>query len=298
MKKILYLLAIPAAAVALSTSCSNLNTFPVFDDANAFVSFGETTASIAEDQGIIEIPVVLSSVKGISTSITFDVVDSTAKAGVDFVMPENKTLTFDSENRTQNIRIQIIDRDGDYTGDLVFKLVFNSTGSVTDGAANECIITITDLDHPLSTILGTYTAQDALGISWPITLTSDESDDTMVWIQDIAGFASGGWPLDQTMYYGVVDHTTMAITIPVGQESVYTRDVDENGIPEAITLCVVTPDGGIYDEGFSITGTTTENGARIEMNCEGCTSMLPGFIAGETIYTIGVQPFFPIILTK
>ena len=44
--------------------------------------------------------------------------------------------------------------------------------------------------------------------------------------------------------------------------------------------------------------TTTENGARIEMNSEGCTSMLPGFIAGSTIYTIGAQPFFPIVLTK
>ena len=34
------------------------------------------------------------------------------------------------------------------------------------------------------------------------------------------------------------------------------------------------------------------------MNSEGCTSMLPGFIAGGTIYTIGAQPFFPIVLTK
>lgn len=258
MKKILYLLAIPAAAVVLSTSCSNLNTFPVFDDANAFVSFGETTASIAEDQGIIEIPVVLSSVKGISTSVTFDVVDSTAKAGVDFVMPENKTLTFDSENRTQNIRIQIIDRDGDYTGDLVFKLVFNSTGSVTDGAANECIVTIQDQDHPLSYILGDYTVSSGDGQSWTMTLMKDEEDDTMVWFYNICNL--GSWVGTDIMFYGVVDTNTNTISIPVGQKSEYAYSNGEN-------VCLYLTDWEyIYDEASAIVGTISNNGANIEIS--------------------------------
>ena len=285
MKKILYLLAIPAAAVALSTSCSNLNTFPVFDDANAFVSFGETTASIAEDQGIIEIPVVLSSVKGISTSITFDVVDSTAKAGVDFVMPENKTLTFDSENRTQNIRIQIIDRDGDYTGDLVFKLVFNSTGSVTDGAANECIVTIQDQDHPLNYILGSYKATDATGASWEMILSTDPDDDSMVWFYDICNLSSIGWAADDMMYYGVVNGNT--ITVPLGQSSEY---VYSNGNPVLLTGLAPADEPGYYnvdDEG-NITITISDDGNRLEFSDE--MPAIGGYIENAGILLITPTP--------
>lgn len=287
MKKILYLLAIPAAAVALSTSCSNLNTFPVFDDANAFVSFGETTPSIAEDQGIIEIPVVLSSVKGISTSVTFDVVDSTAKAGVDFVMPENKTLTFDSENRTQNIRIQIIDRDEDYTGDLVFKLVFTSTGSVTDGAANECIVTIQDQDHPLNYIIGDYTATSADGSSWTMSLDTDEGDDSMIWITDIANFAAGGWPLEQILYYGVVNTEDNTISIPLGQSSEYLY----GELP--INLCV-TNDGVNFIDSGNITGTISEDGSTIVLNCT-LAGVLTPYIDGAGY--IGAV-YFPITLNR
>lgn len=300
MKKIFYLLAIPAAVLAMSTSCSNLNTYPVFDDANAFVAFGQTAATVAEDAGYVNIPIVLSSVAGISTTITYELVDGEgetgAKAGVDFIVPDDLTATFSESHRIDTISIQIINRPGDYTKDLSFTVRIANTGTVTDGAANECRVTITDLDHPLSDIVGTYTATDANGTSWSMSLVLDDTDDTMIWIQDIAGFASGGWPLDQTMFYGVVDHETLTITIPVGQETAFTYDVLGDGTLVPLTLCVVTPDG-IYNGGYSITGITSENGARIEMSCEGCTNIMPGFIVGTSIYRVAM-PFFPIVLTK
>ena len=147
MKKILYLLAIPAVAVAMSTSCSDLNTYPVFDDANAFVAFGQVTATVSEDAGEVKIPIVLSSVAGISTTITYELVDSTAKAGTDYIIPDDLTATFSAEHRIDTITIPIINRPGAYTKDLVFTVRITNTGTVTDGAANECTVTITDLDH-------------------------------------------------------------------------------------------------------------------------------------------------------
>lgn len=292
MKKIFYLLAIPAAALALSTSCSNLNTYPVFDDANAFVAFQATTATVSEEAGYVDIPVALSSVAGISTTIQYAVMDSTATAGDFFTIPDDLTLTFDAENRIQNIRIPIIDRDGTYDGNTVFKVVITETGSVTDGAASECLVTIQDTDHPLNYILGTYTANSANGATWSMTLYNDESDLTMVWIEDIGNFASGGWPLDQTMYYGVVNTEENTISIPIGQESTFVYE--DFGVP--VTLC--TTDGvSVYYGGNPIIGTISENGARIELTCEGMSGIMPALLTDSGASYIGWEDF-PIVLTK
>lgn len=219
MKKIIYILTATVSALMLAASC-NLNDYPVFDDENAFVSFSSTAVSCQEDAGTVEVSVVLSSVAGIATTVTYELVDSTAVEGVNYIFDsENASLTFDAENRTQTIPITILNRAGDYTGDLVFKVVFSSTGSVTDGAANECIVTIQDLDHPLSSILGTYTATSAFGSTWSMTLSKDEEDESIVWFYDICNL--GSWVGDDMMYYGVVDMEENTISIPLGQSSEY-----------------------------------------------------------------------------
>lgn len=296
MKKILYLIAISAAAVAMSTSCSNLNNYPVFDDANAFVSFGKVSVTVPENAGYAKIPIVLSSVAGISTTVSYELVDGEgeygAKAGIDFIVPDDCTATFDAEHRIDTITIQIIDRPQEYTKDLNFSVKITETGSVTDGAANQCTVTITDLDHPLSSIIGTYTATSANGNTWSMTLYSDESDDTMIWIEDIGNFASGGWPLDQTMFYGVANIESNSISIPIGQESEFIYDA--YGVP--ITLC--TTDGAsVYYGGNPILGSISEDGNRIELTCDGMTGIMPALLTDDGAAYIGWEDF-PIVLTK
>lgn len=295
MKKILYLLAIPAAALALSTSCSNLNTYPVFDDANAFVSFGQVAVTVSEDAGYVEIPIVLSSVAGISTTITYELVngegETGAQAGTDFVIPDDCTATFSADHRIDTISIQIIDRPGEYTRDLSFSVRLSNTGTVTDGAANTCTVTITDLDHPLAYIIGSYTATSANGAKWTMTLSPDEGDDTMIWFYDICNFAS--WAGDDMLYYGVVNTESNTISIPLGQSSEYVYD-NEN--PVLLVGMEDIPDMpgyiNIYDGG-NITVNISDNGNQLEFVDD--IQYLGGYI--KDAGTVAITPL-PFICTK
>ena len=287
MKKILYLLAIPAVAVAMSTSCSDLNTYPVFDDANAFVAFGQVTATVSEDAGEVKIPIVLSSVAGISTTITYELVDSTAKAGTDYIVPDDLTATFSAEHRIDTITIPIINRPGENTKDLIFTVRITNTGTVTDGAANECTVTITDLDHPLSYIIGSYNASSADGAGWVMTLSPDEGDDSMIWFYDICNLAS--WAGDDILYYGVVNTDDNTISIPLGQSSEY---VYSNGNPVLLVGMEDIPDMpgyiNIYDSG-NITVNISDNGNQLEFARD--IQYLGGYIENAGTVALTSLPF-------
>ncbi|MDX9771128.1 MAG: Calx-beta domain-containing protein [Tenuifilaceae bacterium] len=219
MRKILSLLTI--SLLVFFTSC-DMNTAPEFDDSDAFVAFDNAAMSIAEDGGVIKIPVTVASVKGISTTANFELVDGTAKLGENFTLAsESNTLTFDATNRTQFIEINVIKVDG-FTGDLRFQVVLSEDSKVKPGVESACQVTIVDLDHPLAAILGTWnaTAESAFNgeESWEMEFEKDEDDITVVWIYP---FVKGG---TSEAIYGVVqydeeDEDLMTeIRIPRGQE--------------------------------------------------------------------------------
>ncbi|MBR5736403.1 MAG: hypothetical protein IKX60_06405 [Bacteroidales bacterium] len=177
--------------IALLASCQNLNTVPVFDEDDAFVAFSIATKSVSEDAGIISIPVSLASIAGLSSTVSYEFVDGTAKLNENFKpVDETGILNFSSNARTANIDIQILDKPGVFTGDLKFTVKFKSTGSVKEGAENSCVVTITDNDHPLSAILGTYMAYPAGSnrgfTQYEVTITKDEEDLTLVWIHGLS----------------------------------------------------------------------------------------------------------------
>ena len=158
MKKVLTYISLFVFGAALFSSC-NLNESPKFNDKDAFVAFDKAAVSVKEEGKTVVIPVTLASLKGVSTSVSYEAVDGTAKNGVDYKLAdETGILTFTPEARTQYITVNIIERDGVFTGDIKFSLKFKSTGDVAEGAENSCTITILDHDHPLSALLGTYTA--------------------------------------------------------------------------------------------------------------------------------------------
>lgn len=231
MKRIFKFIYIALIGVIGVTSC-NMNEYPKFDDKNAFVAFDVQSLSANEDVKTISIPVTLASVKGISSSVTYEVVEGTAKEGIDYTLTDGAaTLNFDSNNRTQNIVINIIERAGLFTGDLKFSIKFKSTGNVADGEANTCTITIKDKDHPLAAILGKYTAKGVSyfagkEITWTMTIRKDASDVTKVWIYNF--FGNDGWADDDMLVYGVVNEDKTIITVPFGQASEY---IYKNGSP-------------------------------------------------------------------
>lgn len=254
MKKIFTILAMASAAAVVLASC-NKNQPPVFDDSNAFVGFGSIRVSLSEESDSILIPVSLASVSGLNGSITFKVfADTTEKDGVKYypqeginyeIFPEGGTLKFDSKNRTQNIKV-IGKYFPEYTGDLSFRIALTSqTKGISLGTLHECKVVLNDIDHPLTPILGAYTAsaEDYFSgpSSWTMNLTKDPDDASKVWIDDWANLGGNAKALGPI--YGNVDATMTKITIPFGQTLAYVYQ----GEP---TLCLGLDSGlGGYDGG-------------------------------------------------
>ncbi|MFI3265487.1 MAG: Calx-beta domain-containing protein [Rikenellaceae bacterium] len=217
MKRILKNISIVASVALMATSC-NLNEFPTFNDDDAFVAFDSTSVSVSETKGSVIIPITLASVEGIETTIAYTATDGTAVAGVNYDLADpTGILSFDSETRTAYIEMSIYNLEGEFTGDLSFTIDITNTGSVDAGASSTCTVTITDEDHPLAAIIGTYyTAPDSYfygtAYTWNFTLSKDETDTSLVWITGLVDY--------DDVFYGTVSDDKTELYVPLGQTAV------------------------------------------------------------------------------
>ena len=260
MKKIFYLFCIVVMG-SLVASC-HLNELPTFDDNDAFAAFTKSTMTIAENGGTLNIPVHVSSLGGVATTVTYEFVNGSAKQGVDFEDASGTgSISFSAGESEKNIVVKIIEHPGVFTGDRSFSVKFKSAGDTKIGANNVCNVTINDLDHPLSALFGTYTAKGTSYFSGPVeeemTFMKDDSDVTKVWIDNL--FCNSGWSGSDTMFYGIVNDDMTLITIPLGQETEYIRS--STGKPCLLLGC--DDELNIYDSG-NITVAIKEGGKRLE----------------------------------
>ena len=266
------------AASLLLASC-DINKYPEFDDANAFVAIQQTSASVAENQGSLQIPVMLTSLSGIQGSVDFTLTpaeSSGAVEGTHFrLLNSGKTLTFTKEAPIQYIEIEPIDNDT-FGGDVRLTITLENAQGVEVGAVKTCIVTIEDDEHPLSFILGTM---HALGYDyfsggaeeeWEATFEKDPTDVTKVWIYNIC---SGGC---SNAVYGIVNEDHTEIRIPVGQATANNSSYDvilegfrDNGETDIeagdYIIGTISPDGTItIEDWFGAhaynAGTTTSAG--------------------------------------
>ena len=283
MKRFITYITILSAGLILAASCKK-NDPPVFDDSRAFVAFDQAAITVDEATvkpngdivpltETIKIPVTLASLKGISETVKFFIaeqdekgnplyrdlidpagdkddptnwIDRTAKGSINYNLKTTSgTLSFDADHRTQNIEIEIL-YNPDYTGDFKFDVVLYKPESIDLGKNRICTVTIGDVNHPLTDLLGEYAAVGCTNTGAPkafdLTLYKDDTDDHMVWFFNL--FANPGWADFDTMYYGIVDDDLTTITIEFGQESEYHYS---NGNP--VLLLGMTPDGNGLDEG-------------------------------------------------
>lgn len=246
-----YLSFLLAGAVALA-SCDK-NEPNVFDDKDAFVAFDAVALTYAEDYSkdgaTFKIPVTLASVKGLEETVKFEVSSPEEKGAVEGVNYEllstTGVLSFNAENRTQYIEFKT-KTDGEYTGDLKFTVKLLPSETLPVGSESECTVTISDIDHPLTFILGDFTASGTDywdgPSSWTITVHKDAVDDHKVWFDNL--FNNPGWIDPRCRFYGVVNDEKTIITIPFGQESEYKYS---NGMP--LVLLGLTADLYEYDSG-------------------------------------------------
>ena len=208
------------AAVALA-SCNNDQ--PEFNDKDAFVSFTDTKASIDENKATLEIPVQLSSLKGKEGTVDFEITaDKTAPAveGTNYTVANaSRTLTFTKESNVQNIKLNIVDLAGTFTGDLRLNIKLKNAQGVNLGAESSFDVTIVDLDHPLAFMLGTFSASGESNFNgattWNVELKKDDSDVNKVWIYNILPAGTS----NENPVYGTVNEDKTELRIPVGQNT-------------------------------------------------------------------------------
>ena len=213
-----------ACAMALTSvlSCDKLNETPVFEDSKSFAAFDITSFSVNENVGVLSIPVTIASPDPKQVALAYTVNDGTAKAGVNFTLVDDSAvLAFDGQTRTMNIELNIIDLAGEYTGDLSFTVSLVKPGDLDLGASSTCTVKISDLDHPLAPILGSYVVDagyyTGTPCSWPLTLTKDSQDPSVVWIDYPVYFCYQYATWGDYSVYGTVSEDLKTITIPCGQ---------------------------------------------------------------------------------
>jgi hypothetical protein len=250
MKKIKLYIGILVSLV-LFGACDQLNDYPVFDDADAFVAITAERFSAPENAGTLNVPVRLTSLAAKSATVTFELIDGTAKSGEDFQLKGGASvLTFDGTAPVKNIEIDILPHTGTFTGDRSFKVILKTANGVDIGSIDTATVTINDLDHPLAAILGAYSASalhyfNGSALSWDNTLFEKDPDGdvTKVWITgNILGTSGAG---AGSKVYGVVNDDMTEITVPVHQKVV---NASYNAFFDGIDA-----DGNIMEDGAKVT---------------------------------------------
>lgn len=217
------------AATMFSFVSCDINEYPKFDNANAFVAIQQTSASISETGEELSIPVMLTSLGGMNGSVDFEITPDEQKGAVEgthyTILNDSKTLNFTADAATQYIKFKIIDNDV-FGGDVKMTITLKNAQGVLLGASKTCVVTIEDNEHPLAFILGTMTAigydyfSGGAEEEWTATFEKDPADLTKVWIYNIC---SGGCSLP---VYGIVNEEKTEIRIPVGQATANTSSND------------------------------------------------------------------------
>ncbi len=216
MKNILKALTVLAAAAVLA-SCDQKEDYVTY----SYVLLNTTSLSVSEADGTVTLGLTAypQGDANINTEITFEVIDGTAKNGTDFtVSPASGVLSVTST--TASISLNIVDFSGEYTGDKSFSIkLTDASNGWTIGGVYQTTVTISDLDHPLSTIAGSYTASGTSywdgAETWDVAFYTDSEDTSIIWIDGINPYIAGYYANYGTAYcvYGTVSSDLSTITV-------------------------------------------------------------------------------------
>lgn len=187
MKKIFKLAAVVCAFASLAacTKYADYNWVP-------FASLDKESIKVTENQSGTTVTLPVHVYNAGATTVSYDVVEISAKSGVDYTASGSGVLTFSEGTDTQNIQVNVTGQVGTFTGDLKFQIILKSaTDGVTIGSIDTCVITIVDTDHPLLELFGDYTMK-AVDVSdsgsygyysWSTKLSEYPNKPTMIYIE-------------------------------------------------------------------------------------------------------------------
>jgi hypothetical protein len=210
-----------AAIAGLLASCDMSEEYTTYP----FTQFSGSSTSVQEDAGSITVPVVLCNASNKTVSVTVQGVDGTAVSGTNYSIsdPASGVLTFSPGDSVQYVTVSIVDNPGVYTGSLDFSLsLVSATENVEIYSGSTYKVTITDNDHPLANLFGTYTVSGTSyydgAETWEATFSAVEgSVDSIV----VTGLGPGS-PINGYSYVGAVSDDKKTITLtPLVDSEVY-----------------------------------------------------------------------------
>lgn len=210
MKKINMLAAV--VALVLSASCDRSIEF----QHETFATFDAVSFAVDETAGKVRIPVSIYNPTGSEIQVSVKGVDGSAKVGEDFELsyPASGILTFSADKSTDTLEFAIKPYEGVFTNNKDFTVEIASvTSGVSTGLLRTAKVTIKDVDHPLASILGNYSAAGVSAASgayaWDVVI--DKNDDSVQMV-NVISFNDWGETL-----VGLVSDDMSTIIIPFGQ---------------------------------------------------------------------------------
>lgn len=221
-----------AALLASFAACSQKIDFV----SNDYARFDSMSYSFDETVGSVTIPVYANA--GANGTVNFEVIENTAKTGVDFSV-EGSSVTV-SNGSCAGIVINIVSHEGELTGDLDFTIRLTKTSEgLGIGGIYETVVKIKDIDHPLTDLFGEYSFSNIISLyfgnlyltNWTMTMSPVEGNLEQVSIDHISYFSvydgdyTGAIPVIGTVS---ADKKTITINYPQETGNAY----GETGIDE------------------------------------------------------------------
>jgi len=194
----------------------------MFDSSKSFVAFVNSSATITENEDVLQIPLMVAALKGSpAVSVTFEVITegiaNPAVEGTDFTLTPGGSADFPDGSGVVNLAVHPIDND-QFTGNKSFMVrITSNTKGYASGAQDMVTVVLKDNEHPLAKWIGTY---DAAAVSysapgdydeaWVVTTEADPEDVTVLWISGVS--AEGSGPVK-----AVINSDEMTITLSRGR---------------------------------------------------------------------------------
>lgn len=166
MKRYIYIVVLFVLGLC---SCSKFDGGKAVFVTRNFACFDGVRKNVREDVGKFQVPVNLHTSKEVSgtgeavtTTVTFRVIDSTAKQGVDFnLLTKSGTLLVSNDPSVENtgIEFEAIPFIGVKTGSkkFVIELTSISSDDITMGPTTRIVVTILDNEGGMSNLVGRWT---------------------------------------------------------------------------------------------------------------------------------------------
>jgi len=248
MKRNILIYVAFASALLLSVAC-NRNVEYKFD---TYVTLYNTAYSVNETVTEIKVPVLVNNPSGSEVQVSVKLNGIEAEEGVDYelVSPAGGILTFSGETDSLEVVVGVKGQIGEFTGSKSLNLQVESlTAGVTAGVLNTALITILDLDHPLSAFIGTWTgttfeeAYMGQNVTMNFNISADPEDFSKVVISTVDAMMSAvigiTKPINLESTVVLNEDGTGQIVIPNGQLCGF-----NNGDGEFMYMGIDAPDWG------------------------------------------------------